>query len=293
LVLLLVVQSNAQDICGVQIFGAKNAEEARQKASSSLAQAINSKISSHSKTEETITGIESSQKDTTVQQVSSQLLNAQAVKYTDGRDGNGYSSKACMSAKDAAKPYLDSLKYIAGLLKNATQKINKESCSSINELYKNIKDLESVLIPLNQMDSALQKEYEGLWERTGKECNSAAKGVYIESNEPYFAGRISSLIAGEGCLLTETAENSALKLKINSSECEQKTDNIMETSFCNICVELDLQNSKTGKSLYKDSFTGSKVGWADMKNACKKAMEKAVLETWEKIKGKISKGDCQ
>jgi hypothetical protein len=283
----------AQDICGSKAIGAKTEAEAGQRAAVSLSQAINSKVSYNSKMEETIDGMESSQKDTTTANINSKLLNAQAAKYTKGKDAEGHFSTACMSVKDAAKPYLDSLKYLATVLKSASQKISKENCQNANATYKSIKEIENVLLPLKQMDSTLQKGYESNYAKYEKECGSSAKGVYVESNNVSFSGKISPFIVSEGCVLAENADNSAITLKISAAECEQRNDNIMETAYCSSCVEIDLQNNKTGKSLYKDNFTGPKVGWTDMENACKKALEKTVSEAWEKIKGKINIGECK
>jgi hypothetical protein len=298
-IMLISIQANTAEICGVQIRGAQNAEEARQRATASLAQAINSKVSSQSTMKETIFGTESEQRDTTIQQVTSQLLNAQAAKYTDGIDYYGYFSKACMSREDAAKPYLDQLREQDGKLRNAVLALGgrsgkKESWENVVAIYKKLKDLESVLIPLGQMETVLQKNYEANYAKAEKEYKSFLqpnKGVYVESTSSYFQSKISSFLSDYGCILVEESETTALNLEFNVKECEQRKD-MNNNAYCRVCIDMNLSDSK-GKILYKDNFTSSKTGWTDMETACKKTMENAVQETWEKIKGKINRGDCK
>ncbi len=254
-ILLLAIQANAQNICGVQIFGAKDPTEARRRAANSLAEAINSKISSLSKTEEIIDGVESSQKDTTIQRISSELLNAQDAEYTDGKDGNGYSSKACMSASVAAKPYLDSLRYLTDVLKDQARKTTKESCENINDLYhKRIKGRERILERLGQMDKAKQKEYDDLYEKIKKECDEIGKGItiYLDvSGSEYVAEELGAVLQENGCNCS-IAENSGaadytITVKAKLNYCNPP--NNFEQVFCFASANVSIRNAITKKDI--------------------------------------------
>jgi hypothetical protein len=275
---IIAIQANA--VCGTQIVGAKTAEDARQRAAASLAIAINSKLSFHSKSEEIIDGRKSSQKDTTIQKIDSKLLNAQAAKYEDGKNENGYFSKACMPNENAAKPYLDSLRYFTDVLKG-------ESCKSVNETYKSINDLENILNGLQQMNSALKNEYGAVYAKAKEVCEQPVKGIYVESSNSHFESKISSFLTDHGCVLAEK-EKAALYLKLDVKECEQQIDD-MKNTHCRACIKIELG----GKSIYKDSFTSSKESWNNMETACKRAVELSVTETWNKLKGPINKGGCK
>ncbi len=286
-------------ICSGLIEAATEAEitKAEKSAIDLIAFNVNSEIRGYSKSERTVDGVEAGIKDTTIQKMSYELLNPQAVVFKTLKTPTGYSVGGCISVQDAAKPYLDSLWILSKSLKEQTKKITSASCKGIYDARSNMNKLERVLEPLVKRDGdeqkkylAIKDEYSATYAEAETECNKDAKGVYVESNDVYFARRLSSLIANYGCL--GTAENSALTLTVNSSECEQKPKNPMNLSFCSACVGIDLRSNKTGNPLDEDTLTVP-GGGVDMKSAYKKAVEKAVPEVWEKIKGKISKGDCQ
>ncbi len=196
LVLLLAIQAIAQNICGTQILGAKNQEEARQRALASLSQAINSRISYNSKSEEIIDGVESSQKDTTIQSISSELPNAHNAKYTDGKDKSGYSSKACMSKSDAAKGFAergrlvaDSLDLVSHVLLNTKHPKHKnEAWHKTQMLWNEYTRIQNLLEgwdakPLASKTETKEKadnDYKNYcknmkihWEDTGNQCSNA------------------------------------------------------------------------------------------------------------------------
>ncbi len=198
--ILLVIQASAQNICSAQILGAKNQEEARQRALASLSQAINSRISIHSTTEEIIDGVESFQKDTTIQNISSELPNAHAAKYTDGKDRNGYSSKACMSESDAAKGFMergllvaDSLDLVSHALLNTKHpKRKNEAWHKTQMLWNEYARIQSLLEglgakPLASKTETIEKatdDYKNYcknmkihWEDTDGECQNAMFSV--------------------------------------------------------------------------------------------------------------------
>jgi len=293
---LIITQANAAEemICGTKIY-AKTEEEAKQKATASLAMSINSKITYNSTNEETIDGRKSSQKDIVVQNVDSKLLNAQAVKYENESSYNEFSCKACMLTKDAAKPYLNDSKEQTGKLKNAVFSLiekneKKEAWENVVTIYKKLKDLEGILIPLGQMDTSLQRKYEVDYDKAENEYKSyishLKKGIYIENSNSDFESKISSFLADYGCVLAEK-EMAASHLKFDVKECDKQMDG--KFAFCKACIKMEL----SGKITYKYHFVSQKEGWTDMEKACKNAQENSTIEIWNKLREQINKGGCK
>jgi len=295
IILAMLVQTiNAQEICGVQIIGAKTEAEAEQKAAASLALAINSKVSYASKTEETIDGTESKQKDTTKASTYSKLLNAHAAKYTKGRNAEGYFSKACMSAKDAATPYLNSLKDLARTLKTQTQKADRSLCKSINETYKGIEGLESVLSNLTRMDSEVQAEYETLKQDYQSDGRG---GVFLEIKENIFgeksnviSSKLREVLSANNCRVERNIckANGGFTLRINATACNHKNDGSFD--HCSSCLKIDLLNGRN--EIVLSPSVEAKAAWDGKTAACEKAFEQSAPEIFNKIKDKI-KEVCQ
>ena len=135
------------------------------------------------------------------------LENREAVQelkapYED-EDGNIVAERyICKS--DAAKPYLRSLGYITGELKNLAQKASPSSCRNINEIYYDrVKGLEGILEHLGQLDKVMQKEYDGYYREIIKECDKTGEdskktvAVYISGEEPEGAGGMHKIMGGE------------------------------------------------------------------------------------------------
>ena len=291
---MLIQTINAQEICGVQIIGAKTEAEAEQKAAASLALAINSKVSYASKTEETIDGTESKQKDTTKASTYSKLLNAHAAKYTKGRNAEGYFSKACMSAKDAATPYLNSLKDLARTLKTQTQKADRSLCKSINETYKGIEGLESVLSNLTRMDSEVQAEYETLKQDYQSDGRG---GVFLEIKENIFgeksnviSSKLREVLSANNCRVERNIckANGGFTLRINATACNHKNDGSFD--HCSSCLKIDLLNGRN--EIVLSPSVEAKAAWDGKTAACEKAFEQSAPEIFNKIKDKI-KEVCQ
>jgi hypothetical protein len=290
-ILLMLAQAiSAQEICGSRISGAKTEAEAEQKAAASLALAINSKVSYASKTEETIDGTESRQRDTTKASISSKLLNAHAAKYAKGRDAEGYFSKACMNVKDAATPYLNSLKDLARTLKTQTQKADRNSCKSINETYKSIEGVESVLNNLAQMNNEVQAEYETLKE----EYQSDGKGgVFLEIRENIFgeksdaiSGKLREVLSASNCRVERNIckASGGFTLRINATACNHKYDGAFD--HCSSCLKIDLLNGRNEIVISPSVKTAA--AWEGKAAACEKAFELSAPEIFSKIKDKIS-----
>jgi hypothetical protein len=291
IILAMLIQTiNAQEICGVQIIGAKTEAEAEQKAAASLALAINSKVSYASKTEETIDGTESKQKDTTKASTYSKLLNAHAAKYAKGRNAEGYFSKACMSAKDAATPYLNSLKDLARTLKTQTQKADRNLCKSINETYKSIEGLESVLSNLAQMNSEVQAEYETLKQDYQSDGRG---GVFLEIKENLFGeksnvigSKLREVLSNNNCRVERNIckANGGFTIRINATACNHKNDGSFD--HCSSCLKIDLLNGRN--EIVLSPSVEAKAAWDGKVAACEKAFEQSAPEIFNKIKDKIS-----
>jgi len=291
-ILLIAAQANADEICSIRASG-ETEGEAQQKATNSLAMKIKSKVVVSSKSEETIDGRKSSQRDISTQEVYSELRNQHAVKYKDE-----FFSTACISSEDAAKPYLDDSRVLASKLKNvfidlkdvSEKSLKKEYWEKVNAIYKELKDLEVIIISLNQTNTNLQKEYNDYYKEAKNEYESFLsrldKGIYVESTNSYFERKISSLLTDYGCTLAEK-EMAASRLTLNVKECEQQMDGI--AAFCKACIEIEL----SGKINYENSFISQKESWTDMEKACKNAIDRSISETWNKLKKEINKGGCK
>lgn len=225
--------------------------------------------------------------------VESSFENMEAAKLHRSYKENGvFVSERYICKSIAAKPYLRRLEHLKDSLKISVQKIDKETCRNTVEIYKQIRIWENIVENLEQMNKTMQKEYNNFYEKMKKDCGQIGRGIYTKSNSDYFEDKMGSVLANN-CAIANEEEAANLRLNLDVKECEIKTDNVMNAVYCSACVKVNLLNNKTGKSAYKDDFKGSKVGWTDKENACKKAFEKAVPELWEKIKGKVQKEGCK
>ncbi|MDR3002312.1 MAG: hypothetical protein LBU89_13755 [Fibromonadaceae bacterium] len=292
LTLLFLVQSVSfsQDIrCG-SIGSGKTEPEAQDRAAAFLARTIESSVDYTVKTEEVITETDYELRDTSVANIKARLLNLNAVDFRELEKKDGlYYVRACISVEAAAKPYLDSLGFLTEKIREQTRKINSGSCKVMNETYRDIQGIERILTGLKV---SFSQEHKEIYAKARVECSQANKGVFIESNESYFANKISSLFAAGGCVLGSNAESSVLSLKINV-EHRERPDNIMEVSYCNSEVKIELQHNRTGESSYRGEFTGKQGNEVEMNRACRNAMDFAAAEAWEKIKGNFNIGDCK
>jgi len=293
-ILLVMAQANAEEICSIQVPG-ETQKDARQRAAALLATNINSKLTSSSKSEETTDGRKSSQRDISTQEVHSELRNQHAVKYKDE-----FFSTACISSEDAAKPYIDDSRVLASKLKNAfidlrdvsEKSLKKEYWEKVNAIYKELRDLENILISLNQTNTNLQREYNEYYKEARKEyadfLSRLDRGIYVESSNEYLKTIISNSLTNYGCVLAEK-EMAALYLELNVKEDQRQAGDI---AFCTVQIGMELNGSKI--TPYKDIIPSTKEGWTDMGTACEKSTEKSVDKIWNnKLKEKIIKGGCK
>jgi len=292
-ILLIAAQANADDICSIHAPG-ETQKDARQKATESLAMTIKSKVVFNSKSEETIEGRISSQKDFSTQEVYSELRNQHAVKYKDE-----FFSMACISSEDAAKPYLNDSRVLASKLENALIDLKdiseksgkKETWEKVNAIYKELKDLEVILASLNQANTDLQRKYNSYYNEAKKEYTDFVsrldKGIYVESSDLYLKNRISTLLSSD-CILAEK-EMAALKLKLDIEEDKKLAGGI---AYCYVDIGIELKGSKIQPYTYHTTKP-EKEGGIDMERACKDATEKSVDKIWNQLKREIIKGGCK
>jgi hypothetical protein len=106
--------------------------------------------------------------------VESSLKNMEATKlHRIYKENGSFISERYICKSAAAKPYLLRLEHLKDSLKISVQKISKETCQSIVEVYKQIRIWEGIAENLGQMNKALQKEYNNFYEKTKKECGQA------------------------------------------------------------------------------------------------------------------------
>ncbi len=285
LVLAVLAQpALSQDpICGSSA-GAKNPSDAKDLALADLAKSIKSMVSFEGKMEEIIIDIVAEQKDTTKISVSGELLNANAAKELEkGSNSDGYFSKVCMSANDAAKPYLRYLGYITSELEIAVQKVSEDACKNINDLYFNrIKDLEGILESLGQMDKAMQKRYDGYYEKIVKECGETRKivAIYLDvSGSEYISEEeLGAVLREKGCNCS-IAENSgkadyviAVKAKLN--HCNPPND--FKLVYCAASANVSVSNAMTKKDI-SVKIPEANGGWTNGDT------ERAKRETFKKL----------
>jgi len=90
-------------------------------------------------------------------------------------EGGQYEYKGYVCNSDAAKPYLDSLRnYKEALEALKMQKLDKDACGRAMETRKKMRGFETTLAVLKQVDKALQKKYDDLYEGIKMDCGLEA-----------------------------------------------------------------------------------------------------------------------
>jgi hypothetical protein len=301
--LVLTALSFAQGPMCSGVVERETQEMAKNAALEGLAVNINAKIEVSSEKNETSVGVGVSTSGSTNKKMSYKLRSTAGVKFNPQKTKAGYSDEACISVEDATKPYLDSLLKLKDLLAKQAQKSNAATCNAIDTTYYKILEEEAVLEPLVKIkpqDKYLlyKKEYEAAYKKAKEVCKQqVSTGIYIESDNEDFTNRITQFFQDFGCSIAETALSANMTLSLNDIKagegCELTADR-RDYVHCYACVnKINLQDGKTGKSLYKDPFKGSKETHADKEIACKEALEKAPKELWNKMKGKIKKENCK
>jgi hypothetical protein len=201
------------------------------------------------------------------------------------KDGDVWVSERYICRSDAAKPYLDSLRYLVGVLRES-------SCERANEVYKNIAGLESIIAPLGKMNAAIQKEYEAEYAKASNECGPAGKGIYLEIKENILGSqtdiiklKLEELLSQNNCRVESKAKSNSFTLKVQARDCNYKHDGTFD--HCGSCATIDLADGKNKKGGLKANVT-ARAAYVSKETACEKAAEEAAPEIWAKIKDKIN-----
>jgi len=215
------------------------------------------------------------------------------VKDVEGypqKENGQFVAKRYLCPSDAAKPYLDSLKYLARTLKTQTLKADRNSCKSINETYKSIEGLERILNRLTQMSSEVQAEYERL---KGEYQSDGGGGVFLEIKENIFdkksniiSSKLREVLSANNCRIERNIckANGGFTLRINATACNHKNDGIFD--HCSSCLKIDLLNGRN--EIVLSPSVATKAAWDGKVVACEKAFELSAPEIFNKIKDKIS-----
>jgi hypothetical protein len=182
----------SQMIAGEGRGGSK--EAADRAADLAIARSISSSISSVSRdtlSSKVIDGVlEDYSSFSETAKMESFLRNRQSVKQLKPhyKENGEFVSERYICVKDAALPYLNQLKDLARALKAQIQKTGKSQCKSIDETYRKIEGLETVLSNLAQMSGEVQAEYEKLkkeyqrikifWQDDGNECSETVFAIF-------------------------------------------------------------------------------------------------------------------
>jgi hypothetical protein len=214
------------------------------------------------------------------------------------KDKNGYpkcENGKCVAeryicTKDAAAPYLNSLKDLARTLKIQTQAADGNSCKGINETYQKIDSLETVLKIFARTSSEVRVEYETL----RKEYQSDGKsGIFLEIKEDIFGeksdaigSKLKEVLSENNCRIERNVckANGDFTLRINAAACNHKNDGTFD--HCTACLKVDLLNGRN--EIVTSPKVEAKAAWVNKSAACEKAFEMSAPEIYSKIKDKIT-----
>jgi hypothetical protein len=201
---------------------------------------------------------------------------------------------------DAAMPYLNDLRLLTGKFKNLMLKINEASCQSINEGYFKIKSLEVILKDLEQIDKALQKEYEGAYAEAKEDCERRircklrgedCRGVYLEVSgnshgKEVIEKDLKGLLSKNNCHIEQNPNSISFTFKVNAEDCNQSGDG--SNDVCSSCTEIEVIDGKNKKNVYSGRVQTKPAKGRGKRVVCEKAAEAAASEIWGKAKDKIN-----
>jgi hypothetical protein len=259
-------------------------EEARDKANTAISKSIFSSVSSVTLDslfqKETADDFEEHSKRTRSSKVETAFRHAQYVKDKDGypkKEGGVFVSERYICKADAAKPYLDSLRYLIGVLA-------EKSCDNLNETLKSIAGLENIIVPLGQMNESLKSEYR----RVQEECGQM--GLYLEVKESILGAKsrlvregLEELLSRSGCKTEPKARGGGFTLKVDAKDCCYKKSDF---HYCGSEAKVELIDGRNKKGGFKASLKEN-AGWTSKKEACEAAAKDVVPRIWEEIKGRI------
>jgi len=218
------------------------------------------------------------------------LAGFQEIEPPKRQENGEFVFKGYVCTKDAAKPYLNSLKDLTRTLKTQTQKADRNSCKSINETYKSIEGLEIILDYFARMNNDVQTEYEALKEEYKSDDRG---GVFLEIKENIFGeksdvigSKLREALSANNCRIERNVckANGGFTLRINATACNHKNDGTFD--HCSSCLKIDLLNGRN--EIVLSPSVATKAAWDGKAAACEKAFELSAPEIFNKIKDKIS-----
>ncbi|MDR2582308.1 MAG: hypothetical protein LBC75_02375 [Fibromonadaceae bacterium] len=280
---------------GIEVFG-KDPGKARSNAKIEITNNIISQVRSEIKTSnssEEKNGIfKESSRYLEKSKIESNLTLAgfQEIEPPKRLENGEFVLKGYVCTKDAAKPYLNSLKDLARTLKTQTQKTDGNSCKIINETYKSIEGLEIILDYFARMSNDVQTEYEALKEEYQSDGGS---GVFLEIKENIFGeksdvigSKLREVLSTNNCRIERNVckANGGFTLRINATACNHKNDGTFD--HCSSCLKIDLLNGRN--EIVLSPSVATKAAWDGKSAACEKAFELSAPEIFNKVKEKIS-----
>ena len=290
-----VASCNGGSFISTEVFGkdpGKARSNAKTEITSNIISQVKSEIKMSNSSEEKDGILKESSRYLEKSKIESNLTLAgfQEIEPPKRQENGEFVFKGYVCIKDAAKPYLNSLKDLARTLKTQTQKADRNSCKSINETYRKIEGLEIVLDYFAKMNSEVQTEYETLKEEYQSD---ASGGVFLEIKENIFdkksdviSSKLREVFSANNCRIERNVckANGGFTLRINATACNHKNDGTFD--HCSSCLKIDLLNGRN--EIVLSPSVATKAAWDNKAAACEKAFELSAPEIFNKIKDKIS-----
>jgi len=224
--------------------------------------------------------------------VKSSFENMEAAKQHRSYKENGtFVSEKYICKAAAAKPYLRKLELLKDSLNLFAKKISKETCMSTMEIYKQIRVWEGILENLEQTNKAIQKEYNGFYEKMKKDCGQVGNGLFLTKN------------ASKNPIVRKIEEVLRQKVSISDGSCmggamvaiegDDKCSEGMIGITCKANVSLVITQCKDGKtSELEGSIIGAdKYSEDEAKKQVMRKIEKA--DFWDKWMKELEKWSKQ
>jgi len=226
--------------------------------------------------------------------VKSSFENMEAAKQHRSYKENGtFVSEKYICKAAAAKPYLRKLEHLKDSLNLFAKKINKETCMSTVEIYKQIRVWEGILENLGQTNKAMQKEYNSFYEKMKKDCGQVGNGVFLTKNASKnpIAGKVEEILRQKVSISEGTCMGGAM-VAIEGDDKPLCSEGMIGIT-CKANVSLVITQCKDGKkSEIKGYIIGSDKYSED--TATKQAMRKIdKADFWDKWMKELEKWSKQ
>jgi len=251
-----------------------------------LTEQVNSVIFGKSEMEIAVDGTQATQKFTSKTSITSKPLDNHNIVISTDVSGK---PKACISIENAYRPYLNTLDSLVRTLKLQTQKADKNSCKSINEIYNSIYELERVLNNPVLANTQIQTEYQTLKKEYQPDTTSR---IFLEIKENIFGeqsnvitSKLKEILSTNNCRIEQNIckTKGGFTLRINATACNHKNDGTFD--HCSSCLKIDLLNGRN--EIILSPSVATKAAWDSRAVACEKAFELSAPEIFSKIRDRI------